>query len=873
MKDNTGGAGLQLLFAGLPMAVFSNVFLGGLLVAVLWPVANPVLAAAWLALLALAQAGRLLLWIRYRRAGKAAEIHASLWLQGFRIGAIGSGALWGAGVWLLFPSAGYVQQVFMAFVLAGLSAGAVTSLAPDRASVLGFLTLALLPLILGFLRQDSGESLAMSAMILLFLAYAIIAGARQRDTLIENSTIRRGQNAMREMLNEAAARLLASRAQNLDEAIDHSLSLAGEHLGAGRAYLFWSSGTGEQMSNTHEWCAPGVAPQKDLLQDLPLAAFHWWWEQMKHGDMILVADVSQMPPAAATEQALLESQDICAMCAFPIQRDNVTLGFIGFDQVGETREWEELEIRLLGLLAGLIGSALLRAEGEMELLEAQQLASLGHWTANLATGELSWSDEIFRIFGHAPGSFVPSVAAFHSAVHPEDRQLLQDSAALTGQYDVVHRIVRPDGSIRVVHELARMQLDEAGKPRRMTGTVQDITERTEAEQKIAATKARLEFATQTANLGMWEYDLIEDHLIWNQQMHVLTGLPPESFAGNYAVWDALLYPEDRARTASMVEEMRRKAASRLPLQDGQLALTGHTALDSLYRIQRHDSGETRWMRGLGTTLVDGDQVPCRMVGVTLDVSELIQAREEAERANRAKSEFLSSMSHELRTPLNAILGFSQLLQFEDLAPEERRDNVQEVLTAGNHLLTLINEVLDLAQIESGRLALALDTVQLGPVLEECLSLVQVAAQRRGIQISHLVVQQESVRADRQRLKQALLNLLSNAIKYNREGGSVELQAQPTADGRLRILVKDTGQGIDPARQAELFQPFSRLGAEAGPIEGTGIGLNVTRRIVEAMGGTVGAESARGVGSTFWIELPRAVAVAAGVTRTGAAPQP
>jgi len=209
----------------------------------------------------------------------------------------------------------------------------------------------------------------------------------------------------------------------------------------------------------------------------------------------------------------------------------------------------------------------------------------------------------------------------------------------------------------------------------------------------------------------------------------------------------------------------------------------------------------------------------------------------------------------LRTPMNAILGFGQLLEYDEALSVEQQDSVQEIIKAGHHLLELINEVLDLAKIESGRIDLSLEPLEICAVVEECMSLVSTLANKRAIRISHNGLAGAVVRADRMRLKQALINLLSNAIKYNREGGSVKLDVRMAGTDRLRIRVADTGPGIPVHRLAELFQPFSRLEAVSSEIEGTGIGLTITRRIIEMMGGTVDMQSEVGVGSIFWIELP------------------
>ncbi|MDQ1363423.1 MAG: hypothetical protein QG652_1284 [Pseudomonadota bacterium] len=251
-----------------------------------------------------------------------------------------------------------------------------------------------------------------------------------------------------------------------------------------------------------------------------------------------------------------------------------------------------------------------------------------------------------------------------------------------------------------------------------------------------------------------------------------------------------------------------------------------------------------------------------LLGISEDITErrqaeqaLIDARDEADRASRAKSDFLSNMSHELRTPMNAILGFSQLLEYDPALTERQKGNVQEIGKAGQHLLKIINEVLDLARIESGRIDLSLEPVDVSMMVEECLSLVRALAEKRHIKTACHKPAGLSVRADHTRLRQALLNLLSNAIKYNREAGQVEVNVVREGSNRLRIRVTDTGPGIEARHLAELFQPFNRLNAARTGIEGTGIGLTISRRLIEMMGGTVGVESEVGTGSTFWIELP------------------
>jgi len=660
----------------------------------------------------------------------------------------------------------------------------------------------------------------------------------------------RAQSRMREMISSAAAELLGANSKEIDAAIEHALGHAGTFLHSDRAYLVQLCDADISLSQTHQWHDAETEPLQNEQRNIAVTAAPWWWQQSLHEKPVLVNNVSTL---AAELRQQCETAGLRAFCTFPIRRGNNTIGFIGFDQLHQPRDWDTQLLSKLELLAGFIGSALSRALSEQQL--ASTLINLQATLESTKDGILAVSNSGKVLFMNKQFHQLWDLPAELPADVSDDALLALALTRLTAPEQFVEQVQALYLSERESDDLIELKdgriLQRYSKPLfdsgQMIGRVwsfHDITRRHQAEQAAKIAQERLCDGQIYANIGTWEWNIVSGDLYWTERIAPLFGYPAGDLETSYDNFMAAVHPDDRQLIHDAVTACVEPGAS----------------YDIEHRVVWPD-GSVHWLSERGDVQRDAKDQPQRMIGVVQDITArkaaeagLIAAREEADRANQAKSEFLSRMSHELRTPMNAILGFAQILQYDAALDQEQQDNVQEILKAGNHLLELINEVLDLAKVESGRLSMSFEPVQLGSLVQESLSLIQPLAQKRQIKFSCTNLDNIQVYADRSRLKQVLLNLLSNAVKYNVTAGKVHLSAQP--DGQsLRLTVSDTGKGIAPERMQELFQPFNRLDAEHSEIEGSGIGLTITRRLLALMGGSIDVQSEPGVGSSFCINLP------------------
>lgn len=541
------------------------------------------------------------------------------------------------------------------------------------------------------------------------------------------------------------------------------------------------------------------------------------------------------------------------------------------DFITKPVNWPILDHRLRYLLKASKAFDSLR-ESETRLRETEERLSFavegagdGIWDWDILSNDMQFSRLYMEMLGYDENELPHTVDTWINSVHPDDleraQQNLQDYLEnKIAKYSIQLRLRCKDGSYKWV--LCRATLvnhDDDGKPVRMIGIHSDITSQKETEITLVKSESRYRQISNVASDWVWEAD---ENQRFNYISEGMSKISPQAAS--------FVLGKTRQQLINNVKELAKPEwkkhlsdiENKREFRDFQYKFISPEGNKLIFQISGapifNEKGEYLGYRGTGSNVTDKIKAQ----------QALKQAKDEAEHANKAKSQFLSNMSHELRTPLNAIMGFSQLLEIEDAPPltQTQSGYVDEIIKAGDYLLKLIDEILNLAKIEAGRIDLTIEAVEYGLVIGESLQLITPLAEKRGIEIylrmdgsdislEQLILQSAVISVDHTRLQQILLNLLSNAIKYNSDNGKLFIDCENIENNQTRISITDTGAGLTQNEQSKLFQAFSRLSFEHSNIEGTGIGLVITRKIVELMNGRLDVKSSPGKGSTFSIEFP------------------
>ena len=505
-------------------------------------------------------------------------------------------------------------------------------------------------------------------------------------------------------------------------------------------------------------------------------------------------------------------------------------------------------------------------ESERDLARAQAIAQIGSFRWNVVTNAFRASEQLHRIYGVGKDEVFDRERHL-AAIHPRDRDRVLAAFAMTLQgqagpsgvagSDIEYAIVWPDGSVRRVRDAADIEFDAAGNPTSVVGTVRDITVESDQREALSESERRLRMAQRLARVGSYAWDMVSGEVTWSDEVYRIYGVPPGTPITIETLPDRI-HPDDRARMAA-----RMRAAVEEPDSLGMEILE--------HRLLRPD-GSVRVAETASEIERDGDGRPIRMIGTVRDITEerehesaLEAARDEAERANRSKGEFLAVMSHEVRTPMNGVLGMLSAL--EETGLDDRQKKLCDVArTSAEALLVILNDILDASKIEAGKLELEPAPFELRPLLRSIVHLYGPLARAKGVALDSTIADGTPgwLVGDAGRLRQMMLNFASNAVKFT-SAGSIMVAARTVGEPKdgtamLRVEVSDTGPGIPEDRQAEVFARFNQLDRSfARRFGGTGLGLAITKSLAELMGGRVGLSSRPGEGSVFWLEVPLAIA--------------
>jgi len=498
----------------------------------------------------------------------------------------------------------------------------------------------------------------------------------------------------------------------------------------------------------------------------------------------------------------------------------------------------------------------------------------GFWEWNLKQDQFCWGGSFWQSLGYSTAEDVLTNSyQIKDYVHPDDfssvRKAIMAHLKYNQPLDISYRAKAHDGSYCWTQSCANSTRDSDGRVVYLSGINFNISRFKATEDALRLSEARNARVLSAAHDGIWEWAADAENgfgrfdssdSAWEHLGYTSDDRMQFQDRDQMEIWRSHMHPDDMAHFR---ESLRGHFVERKPF-------------DVEYRIF-DKQGNIRWMRTRGQAVFNESGRAYVMSGINIDISriklaeeKILKAKEDAEKANQAKSDFLSSMSHELRTPLNAILGFTQLFDYDNNLTKEQTENVYQIRKAGQHLLQLINDVLDLAKIESGKMALSLEPVMPYRLVEECFTMVSNLADKRNIRLLYDRQGLEDVHvvADSIRLKQSLLNLLSNAVKYNVDGGEVMVRFQHEQNN-LVIAIEDTGPGIPYDKEPYIFEPFNRLGAENTTVEGSGVGLVITRQLIEMMGGTINYCPVTASGACFKVSMPIAETLAGEATLTQA----
>lgn len=650
-------------------------------------------------------------------------------------------------------------------------------------------------------------------------------------------------------LLQLSTQLTGIKSSEIKRGIQLSLERIGRYTGSDRTFIFELNPAEETFTNTYEWNRDESRIYLSTIKTSPVSMFPKWWEELRKGQFIHISNIEELPDSWQSEKDNIRPYGDQSILAIPMFSENQLIGYVGLASISERKIFSSEEINLLTIWGGMLTSLInnFHTESLLELTRKNYETFFNTlddflWVLDKEGMIIHFNDTAYKRLEYSLEELKgESVLKVHPVERREEARAVLDQL-LAGSSQLFSIPLMSKSGKLIPVETRAMSGFWNGQPVIFEAS-KDISQIKLSEEKFATA-----FHSNSAMMAISRFDN-GAYVDVNKAFTEVLGYSREELIGK-SNKELALFPDLNIRL-SIINDLE----NNIPVRKIEVPF-------------RTKSGQIKIGLLSADTIMIGE-TKC-LISVTIDISErkemeeqLKHAQEEANKASVAKSEFLSRMSHELRTPMNSILGFAQLLEMGELNGGQQK-GVKHILNSGKHLLELINEVLEISRIEAGKLSLSPEPIQISNVIHEMMEIVWPLARDRKLTLDLIgsPVNQFYVLADRQRLKQVLLNLINNAIKYNKIGGSIKVSTSLITGNtndvvNIRISVTDTGIGIHPESLPHLFNPFERIGADKSNTEGTGLGLAVAKKLVEAMGGTVGVESIYNEGSTFWIELPQA----------------
>ena len=639
---------------------------------------------------------------------------------------------------------------------------------------------------------------------------------------------------------------------NLERDINVALEKIGLLCGAGRSYIFLIRENGSTVDNTHEWCAEGVEPQKNNLQNIPSDVFSWWMEKLYNYEIIHITNVSGLPPEAAAEKELLGIQGIKSLIVLPLYVSGKLAGFMGMDNVINTGSWGKDDVSILRIAVNLIGMGIQRKRAEKAIHAGEEIyRSMFKNAANLILLVdkkgiiVDCNSRVEELLDYTQDELTGQ--PINSILFSNYLKKLQESSEEIENrgfsFNKEYRMARKNGKPVDVNVNSSGLKDENGNYVQTIYIIEDIGERKKAEKMLKESESRYR--------SLFQNNGAVTMLIDPDTGDILDANPAACSYYGYTIEKmlSLNIADINILPKKQISEELEQAKSR--------------DINHFFFTHRLANGVLRDVENYSyPILIDGKKLLYAIISDITDSkkmhNELVKAKMEADVANQAKSEFLASMSHELRTPMNSIIGFSDVLLTQDFGPlnEKQLRYVSNISVSGDHLLKLINDVLDLSKVEAGKMELNVEKFSISSSVYEVQTLLTPLASKKSIKILSTVDEElTTIKADRTKFRQILYNLMDNAIKFTPEGGHVIVDARVGEDG-AKITIKDAGVGISEEEAKKVFQPFTQLeNSEYGKKVGTGLGLSLVKKFVEMHAGRIWVESEFGEGSKFIFTIP------------------